>query len=72
MKRIDIYYAGAHYSLGGRELAEVQEEIADLAGRGGWMLVNDSEGARRDAYLWVSPGVTIALVPIPDPDSSPG
>lgn len=69
MKRIDIYYSGTHYSVGGRELADVQAEIAELATRGGWMLVNDSEGARRDAYLWVYPGTPIALVPIPDPDS---
>ena len=33
---------------------------------GTWLLVNDGEGTRRDAYLWISAGTSIALVPIPD------
>jgi hypothetical protein len=28
VKRIDIYYGGEHYSVGGRELADVQADIA--------------------------------------------
>ncbi len=45
---------------------EVQHEVERAAASGGWLLVNDGEGARRDAYLWVAAGVPIALVPIPD------
>jgi hypothetical protein len=70
MKRIDILYGNALYSVGGRELEEIQAEIAALTERGGWLLVNDGEGARRDAYLWLNPGVPIALIPIPDPPAS--
>ena len=66
MKRIDVYYGGHLYSLGGRELADVQAEIAACHDTGGWLLVNDGEGARRDAYLWLTRGTPIALVPIPD------
>ncbi|WP_019178977.1 hypothetical protein [Microbacterium yannicii] len=70
MKRIDILYGNALYSVGGRELAEIQDEIAALTQNGGWLLVNDGEGARRDAYLWLNLGVPIALIPIPAPPSS--
>jgi len=66
MKRIDLHYAGHSYSLGGRELADVQAEIAAYRTGGGWLLVNDGEGARRDAYLWIDGAVPVALVPIPD------
>ncbi|WP_036317699.1 hypothetical protein [Microbacterium sp. B24] len=66
MKRIDVHYGGNLYSVGGRALAEVQHEVERAAASGGWLLVNDGEGARRDAYLWVAAGVPIALVPIPD------
>ena len=66
MKRIDVFYGGSHYSVGRRELAPLQAEIAALATEGGWLLVNDGEGARRDSYLWVTPGVPIALIPLPD------
>lgn len=65
MKRIDLHYGGSLYSVGGRSLEEVQREIERAAASGGWLRVNDGEGARRDAYLWVCAGVPIALVPIP-------
>ena len=65
MKRIDIHYGGDQYSVGGRDLAELQEEIT-----GGdtprWLKVNDGEGAPRTAYLLLAPGIPIAVVPIPD------
>ena len=67
MKRIDVYYDGHHYSVGERELAELQSVVAESqTGPGTWLLVNDGEGTRRDAYLWIAPGTSIALVPIPD------
>ena len=66
MKRIDVLHGGNLYSLGGRDLAEVQTQIASFGNEGGWFLVNDGEGSRRDAYLWVSSATPIALVPIPD------
>lgn len=66
MKRIDLHYGGHFYSIGGRELADVQSEIESYHDSGGWLLVNDGEGARRDAYLWLTGGTSIALVPIPE------
>ena len=67
MKRIDIYYGGEHYSVGGRDLEEVQEEIVEgLASAPRWLEVNDGEGDVRTAYLLLSPGVPLAVVPIPD------
>lgn len=66
MKRIDVHYGGNLYSVGGRPLDDVQRDVERAAASGGWLLVNDGEGARRDAYLWVAAGVPLALVPIPD------
>ena len=31
--------------------------------------MNDGEGMRREAYLLLSPGVPIALIPVPDDDA---
>jgi len=65
MKRIDVYYDGHVYSVGQRELEEVQDAIAEgQKGHGMWLLVNDGEGTRRDAYIWIGAGTSIALVPI--------
>lgn len=68
MKRIDVHYAGRLYSIGGRDFDEVRQEVADAQARGGWILVNDGEGTRRDAYIWLSGGTPISLVPIPSED----
>jgi len=65
VKRIDVHYDGNLYTISNRELAEVQEEIAAAQREGGWLLVNNGEGTRRDAYIWVRGGIPIALVPIP-------
>ncbi|MGC5225286.1 hypothetical protein ACPW96_22185 [Micromonospora sp. DT81.3] len=67
MKRIDLHYGNHLYSVGGRELADMQAEIELLMDNGGWLVVNDGEGTRRDSYLWISPGVPLSLIPIPDP-----
>lgn len=65
MKRIDIYYDGHLYSVGGRDLDDLKQEIADAETHGGWIVVNDGEGARRDAHLRITPGTPITLIPIP-------
>ncbi len=77
MKRVDIEYGGRLYSVGGRDPEELMREIEDglVTGRH-WMRVNDGEGMRRDALLLITPGVPIAIVPIPgepatDPDPRP-
>lgn len=71
MKRIDIYYGGEHYSVGGRDVEEVRQEIVEGVAAGPrWLEVNDGEGDVRTAYLLLSPGIALAVVPIPD--ESPG
>lgn len=68
MKRIDIHYAGQIYSVGGREFDVLQNEITDGLASGGpsWLVVNDGEGHRRDAYLLLTPGAPLTLIPVPD------
>jgi hypothetical protein len=67
MKRIDIYYGGDHYSIGGRRFEDLRDEIeAGLAGGPYWLEVNDGEGEMRVAYLLLMPGVPLAIIPIPD------
>lgn len=67
MKRIDILYGGEHYSVGMREVADLKQEIAQGLGSGmHWLAVNDGEGASRPAFLMLTPGVSITLIPIPD------
>ena len=69
MKRIDIVYGGELYSVGGREFEEVRQEVVDGTTDGpSWLRVNDGEGMRPEAYLLLSPGVPIALIPVPEDD----
>jgi len=73
MKRIDIRYGGDTYSVGGRDLEELRQEILSGLERGRyWLTVNDGEGMRRDAQLLITPGVPLCLIPIPNPDGEPG
>jgi hypothetical protein len=72
MKRIDIHYGGQTYSVGGRELHDLEQEIIDgIASGGHWMLVNDGEGQRLDAHLLLMPGSPIALIPVPEQVDNP-
>lgn len=67
MKRIDIHYAGQIYSVGGRDLGALKKEITDgIAAGHSWLVVNDGEGHRRDAYLLLTPGTPLTLIPVPD------
>ncbi len=65
MKRIDIHYGGDQYSVGGRRLEDLLEEITGSE-EPHWVKVNDGEGAPRTAYLLIAPGVPIAIIPIPE------
>lgn len=74
MKRIDVIYGGEHYSIGGHDLDSLKREVeAAVAAGVGWITVNDGEGAPRWAHLMLTPGVPIAIIPIPDeaPDHRP-
>lgn len=69
MKRINVIYEGAHYSIGDRELSAVEAEIEEAvaSGRPHWLNVNHGEGALRKTRLLIMPGVSIALMGI-DPE----
>ena len=64
MNRIDIVYGGRPYSLSGRTLQSIQDEIdsAIASGRPYWLRVNSGEGRVEDAYLLVAPGIPVAVV----------
>jgi hypothetical protein len=66
MKRIDIVYAGKPYSIGGRSLEAVQDEISAgvASGEPRWLKVNSGEGRAESAYLLVVPGVPVVLVDV--------
>jgi hypothetical protein len=67
MKRIDIEYAGNNYRVADRDLEELQQEITDGMRTGSyWLTVDDGEGQNATAFLHLSPGTAIALLPIPD------
>ena len=68
MKRIDVVYGGQTYSIGGVEPDALRARIERVVARGGdWLTFNDGEGALRQAFLFVAPGIPIAVIPIPDP-----
>jgi hypothetical protein len=73
MKRINIRYDGAMYSVGGRELGELQEELASAVSSETphWLEVNEGEGVPRPALLLITPAVAVALLPVPEPDPEP-
>ncbi len=67
MKRIDIIYGGEHYSVGGKDPEALMSEIrAGVAEGATWLSVNDGEGAPRQAFLLLTPGTPVAVIPIPD------
>lgn len=73
MKRIDVHYGGEQYSIGEETYEEIAGQIAAALASGyGWITVNDGEGAPRPAHLLISPGVPIALIPIPDAPEEDG
>ena len=63
MKRIEIFYGGETYTVGGRDYDELRIEIASAVTAGqGWLRVNHGSGGVAIADLLLSPGVPIALV----------
>jgi hypothetical protein len=73
MKRINLIYGGTTYSVGGRDLDELQAEIgaALTAGNPLWLTVNSGEGIPREARLLITGGVDLALIPIAEPAQDP-
>jgi hypothetical protein len=69
MKRINIRYNGATYSVSNRDYDGLQQEVvaALTSGKPNWLEVNEGEGTPRPALLLITPGVSLTLVPIPEP-----
>lgn len=72
MNRIDFYYGGEPYSLGGRSIQSIQEEIAQAIATGlpYWLKVNSGEGRMEDAYLLIAPGIPMAMLNV-NPNGGP-
>ena len=64
--RIDISYGGEWYTVGDRTPEQLHTEVrAGLATGHHWLVVNDGDSSVRKAYLSISPGVALAIVPVP-------
>lgn len=64
-KRIDVFYGGRLYTIGGRDIGEVRDEISGHLARGhGWLPVNDGEGVAQSTELLITPGVDLTLAVI--------
>ncbi|MFB2583193.1 hypothetical protein ACEXQD_18245 [Herbiconiux sp. P15] len=69
MKRINILYGGKQYSISGRDVDEVKEEIrsAIAAPEPSWYEVNVGEGRFKRASILLATGVDVAVIGI-DPE----
>jgi hypothetical protein len=69
MKRINILAAGSRYSVGDRNLDDLQHEITTAlkSGEPYWLEVNEGEGMPRPALLLITAGMSLVLVPVPEP-----
>lgn len=68
---MDIRYGGQNYSVGDRTLEDVMAEVGGIvaSGTSGWLRVSNGSGSLREAYLLISPGVPLALLPIELPEA---
>ena len=64
MNRVDIVYGGAQYSLGGRSVESIQNEVETgiASGKPYWLRVNSGGGRFEDAYLLIVPGIPFAIL----------
>jgi hypothetical protein len=64
VNRVDIVYGGGQYSLGGRSLESIQNEVetALASEKPYWLRVNSGGGRFEDAYLLILPGIPFAIL----------
>jgi hypothetical protein len=68
VSRIEVIYEGEMFTIGGRELADVQADVAAALEAGhGWLEVNQGSGAPATTHLLLSRGVPLALGVTKDP-----
>jgi hypothetical protein len=70
MKRILVSYGGQEYTIGDRDLHDVQDEIAAgiTSPEPSWLRVNLGEGNPRATDLLLAPGIHIAVTGIAGDD----
>jgi hypothetical protein len=72
MRRIDVLYDGALYSIGREDYDAVKAAITSAAtGSATWITVNHGEGRPQPAELLIGPGIPIAILPITQDDDAP-
>lgn len=66
MKRLEVVYGGAKYTIPNRDLDDVRNEITDAMASGTlhWLQANSGEGILEPAYLLISPGVPVVVVDV--------
>lgn len=69
MKRINILYGGKQYSISGRDVDDIKEEIrsAVASAEPSWLEVNVGEGKFKQASILLGAGIDISVIGI-DPD----
>ena len=72
MNRVDIVYGGGQYSLGGRSVESIQNEVETAleSGKPYWLRVNSGGGRFEDAYLLIVPGIPFAILNV-KPENGP-
>jgi hypothetical protein len=74
VKRVNIMYDGAQYSVGQADVEAIKAAIeeAHASGSARWITVNFGEGRPQPAELLVGPGIPVSIIPIPSDDDVPG
>lgn len=70
MKRVNILYGGAQYSVGQADVEAIKAAIeqAHASGTARWITVNFGEGRPQPADILVGPGIPVSIIPIPSDD----
>ena len=74
MKRVNILYDGAQYSVGQADVDAIKQAIeeAHALGTARWIRVNFGEGRPQPADLLIGPGIPWSISPIPSDEENSG
>jgi hypothetical protein len=74
VKRVNIMYGGAQYSVGQADVEAIKSAIEEAYATNSarWITVNYGEGRPQPADLLVGPGIPVSIIPIPSDDDVPG
>lgn len=67
MDTLELTYGGETYSIMGRSIYEVQQEIGVMlrSGNPAWLEVRDAHGRMASHQLLVGPGVALSITSVP-------